>query len=111
MGGAYIAHFAMYATLEDRSLENVVHANKGFVDEDVLGRTHLSVGRRERRRRVGIPGQGRRACLKLPYAASRAIATLTGRDNTATLNYSLNTHAPDQTGSRPRRLHCVYDLP
>src|SRR5207249_1771739 len=29
---------------------------------------------------------------------------------TTTPNYSLNTHAPDQTGSRPRRLHCGFDL-
>ena len=32
------------------------------------------------------------------------------RDSTATLNYSLNTHAADQTRSRPRRLHCGFDL-
>jgi len=25
-------------------------------------------------------------------------------------NYSLNTHAPDQTDSRPRRLHWMLDL-
>src|SRR5215472_17779208 len=31
-------------------------------------------------------------------------------DKTTTPNYSLNTHAPDQTGSRPRRLHCWVDL-
>jgi len=29
---------------------------------------------------------------------------------TATPNYSLNTHAPDQTDLRPQRLHCDYDL-
>ena len=94
----------------DHSLENVVHANKSFVYGDALDRTHVGYCQRERRRRVGIPGQELRACLKLPYAASRAIAALTGRDSKATLNYSLNTHAPDQTGLRPRRLHCGYDL-
>jgi hypothetical protein len=30
-----------------------------------------------------------------------------GRDNLTTLNYSLNTHAPDQTGSRSRVLCCA----
>gem|GEM_PF-5194272 len=30
--------------------------------------------------------------------------------NAATLNHSLNTHAPDQTLYRPRLLHCVIDL-
>ena len=33
-----------------------------------------------------------------------------GRDNITTPNYSLNTHAPDQTGSRSRVLHCDDDL-
>src|SRR5215469_7018494 len=32
------------------------------------------------------------------------------RDSTATLNYSLNRDAADQTRSRPRRLHCGFDL-
>jgi hypothetical protein len=27
-----------------------------------------------------------------------------------TLNYLLNTHAPDQTAERPRFLHCILDL-
>jgi len=30
--------------------------------------------------------------------------------NAATLNYSLNTHAPDQTIYRSRLIHCVVDL-
>src|SRR5262249_28676949 len=30
--------------------------------------------------------------------------------NAKTLNYSLNTHAPDQTNKRPRRIHCRLDL-
>jgi hypothetical protein len=30
--------------------------------------------------------------------------------NAATLNHSLNTHAPDQTIYRPRLIHCVVDL-
>ena len=32
-----------------------------------------------------------------------------GKD-TATLNHSLNTHAPDQTIYRPQLIHCVVDL-
>ena len=32
------------------------------------------------------------------------------RRNDATLNHSLNTHAPDQTIYRPRLIHCVVDL-
>jgi hypothetical protein len=52
----------------------------------------------------------RNRVLRLSYAGSRAIAALAGRDNTAALNYSLNTHAADQTGSRPRPLHCRFDL-
>src|SRR5215472_6391757 len=49
----------------------------------------------------------RTADLKLLKQAHGAIATLIERDSTATLNGSLNTHAADQTRSRPRRLHCV----
>jgi hypothetical protein len=30
--------------------------------------------------------------------------------NGATLNHSLNTHAPDQTIYRPQLIHCVVDL-
>jgi hypothetical protein len=32
------------------------------------------------------------------------------RENSATLNHSLNTHAPDQTIYRPRLIHCVVYL-
>jgi hypothetical protein len=31
-------------------------------------------------------------------------------ENAATLNYSRNTHAPDQTLSRPQLIHCFFDL-
>ena len=40
---------------------------------------------RERWRRLGIPGEERRACLELLYAGSRAIAALIGETNDAQL--------------------------
>ena len=85
-----------------------MRASKGFVDGYPFDGAHFDYRDRERWRRLRIPGEERRACLELLYAGSRAIAALIGE--TTTPNYSLNTHAPDQTGSRPRRLHCGFDL-
>ena len=95
--------------LRDR-LENEVIANKGLIDQRPSDGAHFNRRYRERWRRLRISDRERRACLELLYAGSRAIAAPIEGENTATLNYSLNTHAPDQTGSRPRRLHCDFDL-
>jgi hypothetical protein len=54
-----------------------------------------------------LGGSGERARSYLMQG--RGLSPLPLRE-TATPNYSLNTHAPDQTDLRPQRLHCDYDL-
>ena len=46
-----------------------------------------------------------KSCVMRAHELSRPSL---GTDNTATLNYSLNTHAGDQTGSRLRPPHCGF---
>jgi len=86
-------------------LENEVVANKSLVDRRSSERTQFRACVYHDAFEVFLTE--RRAYLRLPYPGSRAIVALIGE---TTLNSSLNTHAPDQTGSRPRRLHCFLDL-
>jgi hypothetical protein len=64
--GGMIMPNRMLQPLAKDSLENLVRATKGFMDGHTLDGTHFHRRHHERRRRLGIPGQERRACLRLP---------------------------------------------
>src|SRR6516165_10226867 len=89
-----------------RRLENEASQIKALWS-DCLSRAHTftSASTMAPSRCSSQSGERALGCLK----QARGLSPLP-LDKTTTPNYSLNTHAPDQTGSRPRRLHCWVDL-